>query len=115
MSKRKEIDILDLIPPEGVTEVDRVGYQLLAEHGYDVSGASSDVRKRTALLKALKANGDELIYTGQIDAESRKIRIRYSLYRNKKLLSQKAVEFIPIKEDADGKDRADKEGPTENT
>ena len=106
----KEIDILDLIPPEGVAEVDRIGYELLGQYGYDVSGVTAE-----ALLQELKANGDELIYKGQTDTENGKIKVRYKLYRKGQLIAKsRAVEFIPVKEETDGENGADKKGSTAN-
>lgn len=111
-----EIDILDLIPAESIAEIDRIGYQLLEDCGYDVKGAEDSEEKRQALLQALNDNQDELTYAGQIDSENSKIKVKYLLYRAGKLIKAHSVELIPIqKEKDDEKNRADKEGPAEDT
>lgn len=114
MSKPKEIDILDMLPPEAIEAVDNLGYEFLAGYGYDTEGARDSKEKQKALRKALKENGETLTYAGAIDPDTQKIKVWYFLHKGKELVStSRAIECVPIKteEDSDGENRTDQEGP----
>ena len=96
MAKKRTIDIFDLLPPEAFVQIDELGYNFLKEHGYDVEGAIESEEKRKEIKKALKANGEELRYSGAFNDETRAILIWYELYRGQeKVATSLGLKFLP--------------------
>ena len=108
MSKEKEIDILDLLPPEVIEAVDKLGCEFLASFGYDTEGAMESKEKQKELRRALKTNNEALQYAGGTNGETGAKVIRFGLYRNGKLIAQsKCIHFLPKKEETYGQSGTD--------
>lgn len=104
----KKIDILDLLPPEAFKAVDKLGYELLAEYGYDVEGAEGSAAKQDKLRQALRKNGEELRYSGAIDDKTGAILVWYEIYKNgRRATTGRGIKFLSAKEKSNGKKRAD--------
>lgn len=58
-----KVSVFDLLPAEAFQNVNRLGYEFLAEHGYDALGAWDDAEKHAAIEKALAERGEELRYS----------------------------------------------------
>ena len=79
MTKRKERGILDVLTPEQQAVVDKLGYEFLAEHGYNVDGVEQSAKKRRKLKAALRANSQALVYSTFESKEERAILLFFSL------------------------------------
>lgn len=77
--KKKTIDILDFLPEEGMRAFDKLGYDFLAENGYNVEGASKSEKRRFEIKKELEDNGEALFYRGAVDKETQNILVWYEL------------------------------------
>lgn len=94
-SKRK-VDIFDLLSPEAIKAVDKLGYKFLMQRGYDTKGAIKSSKKREELKKALKANGEELRYVGGINKEDKTILIFFEVVKaGKRVATSQGLKFIP--------------------
>lgn len=83
---RREIDIFDVLPAEAIADANRLGFEFLAERGYDALGAWEDPEKLAALESELIKRGEELRYSGAFDTDPvtgrlTAILIWYGLYR----------------------------------
>ena len=103
MSKKKKIEIWDLLTEEANKQIDELGYAFLAEHGYDVSEANVSKAKRHDINEALKANGEELRHGVLVDTDTNKILFWFELHRNGEMVARsRAIQFVTVKGDADG-------------
>ena len=103
MSK-KRVDILDMLPPECVSEVDRIGYEFLEKNGYNVAGAESSKEAREAIREEMQKRGEVLKYSGAIDGQNKVILVWFTLSKGRKIIARsRGMKFI-VKE---------KEPPTE--
>ena len=107
-SGKREIDIFDLLPAEAVADPNRLGFEFLAECGYDAIGAWEDEAKCAALERELAERGEELRYSGahDVDDETGKLKailIWYTLYdREGRLIARsKGLKLVP-KEEKEG-------------
>lgn len=92
----KEIDVFDLLPPEAIQAVDKLGYEFLAKCGYDVEGARESVAKQEELRKALQEKEEELRYSGSIDDKTGAIMVWFAIYRNgERGDKSRALQFLP--------------------
>ena len=58
----RSFDIMDHLPPAVAAAVDRLGYDLLQEHGYQTAGAESSQRILRHLERRMKRQGHVLEY-----------------------------------------------------
>lgn len=94
-SKRK-VDIFDLLPPEAIKAVDKLGYKFLTQRGYDAKGAIGSSKKRAELKKALKANGEELRYVGGVNNEDKTILIFFEILKSgERIATSQGLKFVP--------------------
>lgn len=93
--KKKEVDILDILPVEAIAEVDKLGYTFLQGLGYDVDGAEESKEKREKLKEAMKKRGDELRYARAVDKNQGAILVWYELWKGgeRKAISQ-GLKFV---------------------
>ncbi len=110
---KKTIDILDVLPEEAVKQVDELGYDLLRQKGYKVDGIELPERQKE--IKAeMKKNGDELIYFGMVDKDTKAILIWFEIHHNKeKVLTSRGLKFLPKNEGGQGGEGEDKERPSD--
>lgn len=88
MSKKKELDILDILPPEAIRAIDNLGYTFLKSQGYDTEGAAESEAKRKEIKKALKKDGKELFYRGAVDKETKAILFWYEVVAEGKCVAR---------------------------
>ena len=79
MAKRKLPSFIDMLTPEQQAAVDKLGYEFLAEHGYNVDGVERSAKKRRKLKAALRANSQALVYSTFESKEDRTILLFFSL------------------------------------
>lgn len=93
--KKKEVDILDILPAEAIAEVDKLGYAFLQTQGYDTEEAADSEEKRAKLKRAMKKRGDELRYAGAVDKNQGAILVWYELWNDgkRKAISQ-GLKFV---------------------
>lgn len=100
MSKKRTIDIIDLLPEDAVLEVTKLGYRFLKENGYDMPSEIPDKVELRELKNEMRLRHESLWYKGSIDSENKKILVWYYLYRNgRKAAQSKGMTFV-LKEDA---------------
>ena len=110
----KVIDILDLLPEEAIKQVDELGYDLLRQRGYEVEGAVDSLDKQKAIKAEMKKNGDQLLYFGMIDKDTKAILIWFEIHHNKeKVLTSRGLKFLPKNEGGQGGEGEDKERPSD--
>ena len=96
MAKKREITIFDLLPPEAFIQIDELGYNFLAERGYNTEGAMDSNEKRKELKAELKKNGEELRYSGAFDKETKAILVWFEIYKNnEKVATSQGLKFLP--------------------
>ena len=98
----REVDILDLLPEAALIDANRLGFEFLAERGYDALGAWEDSEKLAALESALAERGEELRYSGAYDRDDDTGRIKailiwYSLYdrEGRCIARSKGLKLVP--------------------
>lgn len=102
--KKKTIDILDFLPEEGMRAFDKLGYDFLAENGYNVEGASKSEKRRFEIKKELEDNGEALFYRGAVDKETQNILVWYELKKKDGTIKRSnGIKFMPKKIE-EGKD-----------
>lgn len=113
---KKEIDILDILPPEAIKQVDEVGYSLLRERGYNIEGAIDSPEKQKEIKLEMKKNKDELIYYGFVDKDTKAILVWFEIHHNKeKVLTSRGLKFLPKpSEGGQGGEGQDKERPSDS-
>ena len=83
-------------------ELDRQGYELLKEHGYDVADARKSRKKRRAIKEALAERGDELVIIQAQDEEKMRLLVWCELRRGKEMIGRSRGITVPvIKEESD--------------
>lgn len=102
--KKKTIDILDFLPEEGMRAFDKLGYDFLAENGYNVEGANKSEKRRFEIKKELEDNGEALFYRGAVDKETQNILVWYELKKKDVTIKRSnGIKFMPKKVE-EGKD-----------
>lgn len=98
----REIDIFDLLPEAALIDANRLGFEFLAERGYDSLGAWEDAEKLRALEAALAERGEELRYSGAYDQDEKTGRIKailiwYSLFdrEGRCIARSKGLKLVP--------------------
>lgn len=112
MAKKREITIFDLLPPEAFIQIDELGYNFLAERGYNTEGAMDSNEKRKELKADLKKNGEELRYSGAFDKETKAILVWFEIYKNnEKVATSQGLKFLPRTSEGgeNGEGREDRE------
>lgn len=100
--KKKTIDILDFLPEEGMRAFDKLGYDFLAENGYNVEGASKSEKRRFEIKKELEDNGEALFYRGAVDKETQNILVWYELKKKDGTIKRSnGIKFMPKKVEED--------------
>lgn len=96
MANKKRVDILDLLPGEAASEVDRLGYRFLKQHGYDVQEKDIPTKaERKEIKEEMRRRNETLKYKGYVDHENKKLLIWFVLYRNgKKTAQSRGVTFV---------------------
>lgn len=96
--KKKTIDILDFLPEEGMRAFDKLGYDFLAENGYNVEGATKSEKRRFEIKKELEKNGEALFYRGAVDKETQNILVWYELQKKDGTIKRSnGIKFMPKK------------------
>ena len=110
----KTFDILDLLPPEAIQQVDELGYDLLKQRGYQVEGAIESPEKQKQIKDEMKKRGDQLIYFGMVDKDTKAILIWFEIHNNKKkVLTSRGLKFLPKDEGGQNEERENKERLTD--
>ena len=96
MAKRKEPSFIDMLTPEQQAAVDKLGYEFLAEYGYNVDGAERSAKKRRKLKAALRANSQALAHSMIERKEERAIVLFFSLLDadGEVIARSKGIKFI---------------------
>ena len=90
-----ETDLLDHLPPEIAGAVDRIGYELLKKHGYDIIDAEKSERKQRQLMRELRKRGQCLEYSLQ-STKGGFIVLHFMLKEGDKVIDQsQGVKFMP--------------------
>ena len=105
----REIDVFDLLPEAALIDANRLGFEFLAERGYEAIGAWEDAEKLRALEAALAERGEELRYSGAYDQDEESGRVKailiwYTLYdREGRLIARsKGLKLVPTESEASG-------------
>lgn len=94
--QQRKIDIFDFLPKEAMKAIDELGYNFLAERGYDTTRATESKTQRTKLKKALRVNGEELRYAGAVDNETKAILVWFELWKGKeRIATSQGIKFLP--------------------
>ena len=110
----RKIDILDVLPQEAIQKVDELGYDLLRQRGYEVKGAIVSPEKQKEIKAKMKENGDQLIYYGMIDKDTKAILIWFEIHHNKeKVLTSRGLKFLPKNEGGQSGEGENKERPSD--
>ena len=112
-----DIDVFSFLPAEAVAAVNRLGFEFLADHGYDALGAWDDAEKCATLEKELAERGEELRYSDFYDVDDEtgapvKILICYALYdrEGRCIARSKGMTFIRNKTEADAESAGGSDG-----
>ena len=105
----KMITIMDLVKTAGadaVKTVDDLGWQFLADHGYDIRGFDGDEEQATEAHKRVSAalfrNGENLRYGGAVDNDNGHIAVWFSLWRGDDMVARSRVLKLVPPSDAEG-------------
>lgn len=83
-------------------ELDRQGYELLKEHGYDVADARKSRKKRRVIKEALAERGEELVIIQAQDEEKMRLLVWCELRRGEEMIGRSRGITVPgIKEESD--------------
>ena len=108
---KKKPDIMDLVVlagPEAVAAADKLGWEFLALHGYDVAGwndESEAVAKATQerVAATLQERGESLCYHGAIDDSSPRFAFWYTLRRGRREVARSTVlQFVARLQEGEG-------------
>lgn len=96
MANKKLVDILDLLPSEAASEVDRLGYRFLQQHGYNVKGKDIPTKaERKEIKEEMRRRNEALKYKGYVDHDNKKLLLWFVLYRDdKKIAQSRGITFI---------------------
>lgn len=92
-------------------ELDRQGYELLKEHGYDVADARKSRKKRRAIKEALAERGEKLVIIQAQDEEKMRLLVWCELRRGEEMIGRSRGITVPVikEEEKNGKQREDSE------
>ncbi len=89
--KSNPFEVAAACGPEVSAEVDRVGYQLLAENGYpEALEKNMNNTLRDAIRKKMSKRGERLIVHSSFDADRGQYVIWFTLQRGKRVLATSA-------------------------
>ena len=97
-------DFFDILPPEAIKAVDAHGYGFLAEHGYNVEGASDSRKARRRLKAELRANSQTLVYSTVAGKNKGTIILFFSLKATsgEMVARSKGIKLVFQQEERDG-------------
>ena len=96
MSGQRKVDIFDLLPEEAMKAIDELGYNFLAEMGYDTTRAIESKTQRTKLKKEMRVKGEELRYAGAVDHETKAILVWFELWKGKdRIATSRGIKLLP--------------------
>jgi len=114
MAKKKHLNVFDVamlmaskdetLAADVMRRVDELGYAMLAEQGYDVTGWDGDAEQSRAANERIKEEmerrGEWLNREGARDNEKPRFAVWLSLYRGKELVARSQVAQLWLKEES---------------